>query len=192
MSSHHIVKEDQEPALIIEEVDNIPLSALNQLLEWNPIVITNLPNIEAVAQMGFKVDILVTCEPVNPPQDHTLILPMTTSFLDTSLSYLIKRGCPATNILSTYTKPTALLRYATEIQMVFFGNGKKVFVAKSGFSKWKPKGETVFLYGDRIASYKGLQPTDKVDAGEKEYITVADGFYSIHFDEPYGLVGEQI
>lgn len=192
MSSHHIVKEDQEPALIIAEVDNIPLSLLNQLLEWNPIVITDAYNLKPVTQIGFKVDVIVANEPVDPPQDHTLILPMTTSFLDTSLAYLIKRGCRVANIISPYTKPTALLRYATEIQTVLLGNGKRVFVVKSGFTKWKSKGETVLIYGNRVPDVKGLQPTEKIYTGEREYITVADGFYSIQFDEPYGLVGEPL
>ncbi len=187
MSSHHIVKEDQEPALIIAQVDSVPSSLLSQLLEWNPIVITDANNLTAVTQRGIKVDVLIANEPVDLPQDHILVLPTASSFLDTALTYLMARRCRAANIVSTDTEPDLILRHAVEIHTVLLGNGKKIFAAKSGFSKWLPKGEAVFLYGDPVADISGLQPT-----GEWEYITVADGFYSIYFDKPYGLVGERI
>lgn len=187
MSSHHIVKEDQEPALIIAAADSIPSSLLSQLLEWNPIVILDGHNLHPVTQLGIKVDVLITNEPVDVPQDHLLILPMATSFLDTALTYLINRGCYAANVVSADTEPDLILRYAGKIQAVLLGNGRRIFAAKSGFSKWRPKGETVFLYGGPVADIKGLQPV-----GEGEYITVADGFYSIYFDTLYGLVGEQL
>ncbi|RQP16964.1 thiamine diphosphokinase [Parapedobacter defluvii] len=187
MSSHHIVKEDQEPALIIAATDRIPSSLLNQLLEWNPIVITDGRNLEHVVQLGIKVDVLVTDEPADLSQDHVFVLPLTTSFLDTALTYLIKRGCRAANILSTDVDPNLLLRYAAKIQVVLLSNGRRTFVVKSGFTKWKPKGESVFLHSNQVIETKGLQQT-----GENEYITAHDGFYSIHFDQSHGLVGEQI
>lgn len=187
MSSHHIVKEDQEPALIIAQLGGIPDSTLNQLLEWNPIVITDAQNIALVTQQAIKVDVLIANEPVDLPQDHILLLPMTTSFLDTALTFLIGRKCRAANIISTGTEPGLIRQYADQIHAVLLANGKRIFAAKSGFSKWKPKGETVFLYGDTVADIRGLHPT-----GEREYITVADGFYSIYFDNPYGLIGERL
>ena len=39
MSSHHIVRDDQEPALIIANGEACSMELLNQLLEWNPLVI---------------------------------------------------------------------------------------------------------------------------------------------------------
>jgi len=187
MSSHHIVKEDQEPALIIAQIDSVSSFLLDQLLEWNPIVITDTHNLAPVSQLGIKVDVLFTNESVDLPQDHVLILPIVTSFLDTALTYLIGRKCRAANIISTGTEPDLILRRAGEIHTVLLGNGKRIVAAKSGFSKWRPKGEAVFLYGDPVADISGLQPT-----GEREYVTVADGFYSIYFEKPYGLVGERI
>src|SRR5690606_16664245 len=123
--------------------------------------------------------------PQDLPQGHIHILPMTKSFLDTALAFLIGRKCRAANLVSTDTDPELIRRYADQIHTVLLGNGKRIFAAKSGFSKWKPAGETVFLYGDSVADTRGLRP-----AGEQEYITAADGFYSIYFDKPYGLVGE--
>ena len=40
MSSHHIVREKQEPALLVLGLNNFSTELLGQLLEWNPTVIT--------------------------------------------------------------------------------------------------------------------------------------------------------
>jgi thiamine pyrophosphokinase len=39
MSSHHIVRDDQEPALIIANGASCNPELLGQLLEWSPLVV---------------------------------------------------------------------------------------------------------------------------------------------------------
>ena len=39
MSSHHIARDDQEPALIIANGEMCSQELLGQLLEWSPLVI---------------------------------------------------------------------------------------------------------------------------------------------------------
>ncbi|RZK41505.1 MAG: thiamine pyrophosphokinase, partial [Pedobacter sp.] len=39
MSSHHIVREKQEPALYIHQLGNFDEEKLGQLLEWSPTVL---------------------------------------------------------------------------------------------------------------------------------------------------------
>ena len=39
MSSHHIVRDDQEPALIIANGAACSIELLGQLLEWSPLVV---------------------------------------------------------------------------------------------------------------------------------------------------------
>lgn len=43
MSSHHIVREKQEPALLIMDLNGFNDEHLGQLLEWNPTVLVNEP-----------------------------------------------------------------------------------------------------------------------------------------------------
>lgn len=60
MSSHHIVRDDQEPALFILE----PFQSsdyLNQLLEWSPTVLVAQAAIDFVARLGIKIDVAI-CE----------------------------------------------------------------------------------------------------------------------------------
>jgi|SRR5690606_7811220 len=187
MSSHHIVKEDQEPALVIEAMDSIPSDLLYQLLEWNPIVTTDEPNLRLVTRLGVKVDVLVTERSVDLPQDHIQVVPLNDSFLESALSYLITRGCRAANILSSRADPALLLQHAADIQLVLLSNGQRIFPAKSGFTKWKPKGERIFTYSDPVIETKGLYQLN-----ERAYVTTSDGLYSIKFAKPYGLVGEAL
>jgi len=188
MSSHHIVKEDQEPALIIVDIDAVAQGYLDQLLEWSPTVVTDAASFEGAINRGIKVDVLVSKEPLTLPQDHIRVLPVNGTFLDTALRYLIDNDYPAANILSKDTHSALLLQYAQMINAAVIGNGTRIFVAKSGFSKWGPRGEQVYVHGpNTVRSAMGLMRQDA-----NRYITAKDGFYSIHFTGPYGLVGEQL
>ncbi len=186
MSSHHIVKEDQEPALIIEDLDGVSADQLGQLLEWSPTVIAHRDNGDAIAAQGMKVDVLFSDQPLTSFQDHTLILPLSSVFLHDALSYLISKNYPAASVVSRTIDPIWLLEYATDINVTLLGSGKRIFVAKSGFSKWKPKGESIYVYGDApVVETDGLIPESS-----DHYLTEGDGFYTIWFEKKYGLVGE--
>src|SRR6476660_9730486 len=59
MSSHHIVRDDQEPALIIANGAECSSELLGQLLEWSPYVVVLDSAIERVFDLGIKVDVLL-------------------------------------------------------------------------------------------------------------------------------------
>ena len=58
MSSHHIVRDDQEPALIIANGEVCSSELLGQLLEWSPIVIVLDSAIERILELIFDLDCL--------------------------------------------------------------------------------------------------------------------------------------
>ncbi|MEM7550614.1 MAG: hypothetical protein AAF363_13110 [Bacteroidota bacterium] len=59
MSSHHIIRDEQEPGLIIMDYKPEYDSMLNSLLEWTPIVVVSEDVIEKVLPLNFKVDLLI-------------------------------------------------------------------------------------------------------------------------------------
>ena len=59
MSSHHIVRDDQEPALIIANGASCNNELLGQLLEWSPLIIVLDSAIERVIELNIKVDVLL-------------------------------------------------------------------------------------------------------------------------------------
>jgi thiamine pyrophosphokinase len=59
MSSHHIIRDDQEPALIIANGEACDSEILGELLEWSPFVVVLDGAIQRVLDLGIKVDVLL-------------------------------------------------------------------------------------------------------------------------------------
>lgn len=59
MSSHHFVKEKQEPALLIlaDEEINVPL--LQSLLEWSPLVVADEKTLFLLNHDPIKIDVVL-------------------------------------------------------------------------------------------------------------------------------------
>jgi hypothetical protein len=57
MSSHHFVREGQEPALYIH--DAIAFNFVAPLLEWAPMVITRSSVLDEVLSWGIKIDVVI-------------------------------------------------------------------------------------------------------------------------------------
>lgn len=188
MSSHHIVREDQEPALIIDDFQAVGPDLLGELLEWSPTVVTNTESFRMALQAGIKVDFVLADEPVDIPQDHVKVVPLNGDFLLRALDYLIGEGYGAASLLSSRADPSILLQVAGKMSAALLGNGQRVFAVGSGFSKWISKGETVYFYGDtEIKDVHGLAPVEA-----NRYVVESDGLCTVYFKGAYGLIGEQL
>ena len=154
MSSHHIVRDDQEPALIIANGAACNPELLGQLLEWSPLVIVLDSAIERVIELGIKVDVLLgdfdrgfdpeiyktTQYPIEivhtPDQDKT--------DLEKAFDYLIDRKIPAVNVVwatgkradHTITNITNISRYRDLLKIVILDDHSKVFLLPRKFEKW--------------------------------------------------------
>ena len=56
MSSHHVVREKQEPALIIANGASCSWETLGQMLEWSPYVMVLDGAVSRVLEMGIHFD----------------------------------------------------------------------------------------------------------------------------------------
>jgi thiamine pyrophosphokinase len=189
MSSHHIVREKQEPALLILGLDNFSEEMLGQLLEWSPTVITTPLTAEQINAFGIKVDMIIANEVDEGLQsDVKLIPPGDDEPLGTALAYLVNAGYPAVNIVTGDLHLSELSKFADRINIVAFSGGKKIFAINSGFSKWKPAGERIEVLSPSLnAKTTGLTP-----AANNSYTTTNDGFVTFTFTEPYLFIAEEI
>ena len=163
MSSHHIVKEKQEPALIIANGESCSEELLGQLLEWSPFVIALDKAIFRVMELGIKVDLWMgdfdenydfesirfqqqPIEIINTPdQDKT--------DLEKAIDLLIERGFPAANMVwatgrradHSITNMTNIVRYKDQIKLVIFDDYSKIFVLTGKFEKWYVAGTPISL-----------------------------------------------
>ncbi|HEY5824524.1 MAG TPA: hypothetical protein VIT44_09170 [Cyclobacteriaceae bacterium] len=59
MSSHHIVRDNQEPALLVLEASQIAFEVIEELLEWSPSIIVHESQIELFLFRGIKIDAVI-------------------------------------------------------------------------------------------------------------------------------------
>lgn len=156
MSSHHIVRDDQEPALIIANGASCNNELLGQLLEWSPIVVVLDSAIERVIDLGIKVDVLLgdfdrgfdpqefiksqyPIEIVHTPDQEK-------TDLEKAFDYLIDKKIPAVNVVwatgrradHTITNLTNIVRYRDLLKIVILDDHSKIFVLPRHFQKWYP------------------------------------------------------
>ena len=163
MSSHHIVRDDQEPALIIANGASCSWELLGELLEWSPIVVVLDNAIERVLQLDIKVDVLLgdfdddfnseiykekqfPLEIVHTPnQDKT--------DLEKAFDYLIEKGHKAVNVVwatgkradHTITNVTTIVQYRNKLKIVILDDHSKIFLLSEKFEKWYTKKTPISL-----------------------------------------------
>ena len=154
MSSHHIVRDDQEPALIIANGAACNPELLGQLLEWSPLVIVLDSAMERVLELGIKVDVLLgdfdrgfdpeyyknqqfPLEIVHTPDQNK-------TDLEKAFDYLINRNIPMVNVVwatgkradHTITNLTNIVRYREKLKIVILDDHSKIFLLPNHFEKW--------------------------------------------------------
>ena len=168
MSSHHIVRDDQEPALLIANGEACQPELLGQLLEWSPVVVVLDSAIWRVLELGIKVDVLLgdfDQRPDGPDMDLDSIrarqYPLeivhtpdqNKTDLDKGIEYLIGRGFSAVNILwatgrradHTLTNMTNIVRYKDQIKVVMLDDHSRIFPLAGRFEKWYEAGTPLSL-----------------------------------------------
>jgi len=160
MSSHHIVREKQEPALLILGLDHFSDELLGQLLEWSPTVITTDALAETLHVLGIKIDVLLTNGITDNQQaDVKLVELINDDALQTALNYLTANGYAAVNIIADELALPDYDQLARQLDLVIYYKEKKISAVRSGFSKWKAAGESVeILTRPHNFQYTGLLP----------------------------------
>ncbi|REH01963.1 thiamine diphosphokinase [Flavobacterium aquicola] len=188
MSSHHIVRDDQEPALIIANGASCHPELLGQLLEWSPLVIVLDSAMERVLELGIKVDVLLgdfdhgfdpevyktTQYPIEivhtPDQNKT--------DLEKAFEYLIERKIPAVNVVwatgkradHTITNLTNIVRYRNLIKIVILDDHSKIFLLPNKFEKWYTAGTPISLIP--IGVVNGIHSENLVYPLENDTLTI--------------------
>ncbi|MFM9987520.1 thiamine diphosphokinase [Flavobacterium sp.] len=154
MSSHHIVRDDQEPALIIANGAACSEELLGQLLEWSPLVIVLDSAIERVLELGIKVDVLLGDfdRGFDPEYYKDKQFPLEIVYapdqnktdLEKAFDYLIEKNIPMVNVVwatgkradHTITNLTNIVRYRNLLKIVIIDDHSKIFLLPNRFEKW--------------------------------------------------------
>ena len=176
MSSHHIVRDDQEPALIIANGAACQPDLLGQLLEWSPLVIVLDAAMERVMELDIKVDVLLGDfdADFDPEKYQTEQYPIdiihapdqNKTDLEKAFDYLIERNIPAVNVVwatgkradHTITNLTNIANYRDKLKIVIIDDHSKVFLMPRKFEKWYTEKTAISLIP--IGKVTGINSTN--------------------------------
>ncbi len=170
MSSHHVVRDNQEPALIIANGESCDLSLVLDLLEWSPTVVVLDGAMHRVLDFQIKCDVWlgdfdsVSVEEMSshPALQHVEIVhtpDQDKTDLQKAIEFLIAKNIPAANIVWAGGRRTdhhlnnllTLARYSEKITLTVIDNYGKTYVIPQKFKKWYKKGTQLSLIPCGIA-----------------------------------------
>ena len=149
MSSHHVVRDEQEPALLLLNATAAPYQTVQGLLEWSPTVIVSQPALTEALKWAIKIDLAVT--PVGTEKvvieqlQHQAPVQVLTcgnnhpeTVLQTAAYYLTARNYDSLNVIG---QPLPALRQqmhdlAGRLNTVLYYNNHKQYLLKAEFEKW--------------------------------------------------------
>ena len=186
MSSHHIVRENQEPALLLEDFLALSEEYLGQLLEWSPTIITNEDNLDFFLANDIKIDFLYTNKEFSY-QEETKRLVQNIAFIPDAIDFLVGNNYKAVNVLAKDCYPI-FLEFANILNIVVFVANIRYVVIQSRFEKWKSKGQRMFIAVSQLKSFVGLKYID-----DNIFEVEQDGFVVIEMNtDEFLFVGEEI
>lgn len=160
MSSHHIVRENQEPALLIANAHALSFEKIQELLEWMPAVVVLSSEVDTVISWGIKVDVviaphselsewrdrLIDQTPIrfisfNPGDD-----PMATAFY-----FLIAAKANAVNCLLNDTNELEKIESYSNLDTEAFVDNKLWSCIRNGhYEKWLPAGARLYVLPEKM------------------------------------------
>lgn len=198
MSSHHFVKEGQEPALCI--LDQVSFDAAKGLLEWAPKILVTDNALEAILSWGIKVDVVlvkphsavelsVLVEAIQPVE--ILQYPSGELVVATILEYLLNQGQHSVNIMTANASKHLLpIRSFTDsMKVVLFENHSKWTFHPKNFRKWVPKGTSFHIFAtqeEQQVNVSGLFEN------VRNYVAGMDGVVSFDSQTPFWVVEDKI
>lgn len=206
MSSHHIIRDKQEPALIIANGEACSMDILDQLLEWSPTVIVLDGALERVISLGIKVDVWLgdfdhanNSDFNNYPLKKVHTPDQNLTDLEKAFEYLLEEGYPAVNVIwasgrrmdHTLNNFHSMVQYGRRLKIVFFDDYSTSYLLPQTFEKWylaktpislMPYGEALEVKSSGLA-FELNHPVLKLGMQtSSSNETVADGIVKISYE----------
>ncbi len=146
MSSHHFVKDQQEPAVFILNADEIHFDQVSAMLEWVPTVLVSEEAIDQVLSWGIKIDVILASEEYQKANPQLLeeqyplkfLTVNEGNFLDEGLQYLMESQHKAVHLVGIPHQKALEFEEKTKLMDLTIVDGDwKYYPVRSGnFKKW--------------------------------------------------------
>lgn len=217
MSSHHFVRDGQEPALIIANGEACSMELLGQLLEWNPYVLVLDGALPRVLDLQIRFDAVLGdfdslpadmlqgagmegVEVIHMPDQEL-------TDLQKGIELLMGKGQTAANIAWAtgrradhhFNNLATLPRYAGKMDLMVVDDYSRVYNLPRQFKKWYPAGTKLSLLP--ITRAEGVQTSNlafnlegealhfPMRSGSSNHV-LADGFVEISYRDGHLLMME--
>jgi hypothetical protein len=155
MSSHHFVKEQQEPAVFILELEGISFETVAPLLEWSPTLLVAQEAVEVVLSWGIKIDVVLGTLAFQSESRHLLeeqyplrfLTVSTGSTLEEGIHYLLASQHKGVHLVGfDHQKHQQLEEKILHLDLTLVDGDWKYYPVKGGkFSKWYAASEIQIL-----------------------------------------------
>ena len=197
MSSHPIVRENQEPAVYLSNPDAVTEHVIDSLLEWTPLVICAEEALSFVLKKWIKIDLFVV-EDTSYKWQNLLAHQWPVELLPKSglpinlLEFLRGKGIRYLNYIGDFEEisKSSWPRYFNDIRLdVFSGHCRYHYISCGSFEKWMSPGRGLYL---KSQAKKPQFLTKNVHAlGVHKFKVEKEGVVSIESDAPI-WVGEVV
>ena len=182
MSSHHFVKEGQEPALLV--VDALADDHLMSMLEWSPMVLVVGTAMPKVASWGIRVDavfaddrahndgVVYNAEPHVVP---AMVVDSTTGLVSSVLFFLRSRRQYALQVMAESSEENfRAWGSADDFQIALLDASMKWSRILSGrFEKWMPEAASLRVRADAAFQVSGAtQHENQITTGRSGIIKI--------------------
>jgi hypothetical protein len=194
MSSHHIVRENQEPALLILNAQAISFEKIQELLEWMPTVVVFHTAVNTVLSWGIKVDVvivpysdtdawrakLIDQAPLKlisfNPQDDPIL---------TAFYFLNASKATGVNVLLGDKADLLKLETFARLDVEAYVDNVRWCLARSGqIEKWYPAGARLFVFPDSTIEKLAQFSSGQLNVNH-------DGIVALKAGQPFWL-GEEL
>lgn len=186
MSSHHFVREKQEPSILVAGDAMSDQEIIGQLFEWCPQVLIHEKNIALFSEWQVKVDVLfyrsLTNETVSvllPMQENikwVQLPPDPAEDLSFMIRYLEHDGQQSAYIIGlTYEEVKASFLRPSEIKLIYIHEQQRSYPLGRQHEKWMAAGQEISVNDASKITY-----TENLEKRTEHLFTVKqDGFIRI-------------
>ena len=203
MSSHHFVKDGQEPALIIANGEECSISLAEELLAWSPLVLVLDGAYDRVLRLGWKMDVVVgDLDSILSPLPEVDIQcvhveEQESSDLEKALTWLRGRGILEVNVIwatgqrldHTFHNLSVLGRFS-DMRIVIYDDHSKAYLLPEKFSKHFrandklsliPLGKVMGIHTSNLAYPLQDESLDIVERMGTSNHVLNDGLVEVHY-----------
>lgn len=191
MSSHHFVREFQEPAVYFHSFGNAHMDQIGPLLEWAPYVMAHERCLRPLEEAYVKVDAILLLEGSASVHPYFAKESVNTHQIgkEEELEGLLLRLLPEESVglhlvdTMEYLHPSLLKQWPAGFALLYHATHRFMKVKASGYSKWWPQGS--------LLKVLLMEPDTNSIQEEHEIITQKDGIWEWPYHaERLSCIGE--